>query len=61
MTYTIRLRRDWEIPSKSYKAGRYTVPTQMCEKDAERALRHGIAVKDMPVLSFKKRSKNAAG
>jgi hypothetical protein len=62
--YSIRLRRDWEVPGKSYKKDViYLVPKDMPVKLAERAVLSGIAHKSMPVLSLKSiktgRKKNA--
>lgn len=59
--YCIQLRRDWEVPGKSYKKDVvYRVPADMPEKLAERAVKSGIAHKTMPVLTLKTvRKKNA--
>lgn len=53
-TYSITLRRDWELPSKFYPKGTYRVPEEMPRHQAETALAKGIATKSLPVFELKR-------
>lgn len=53
-TYSVTLRRDWELPNSHYPKGTYRVPEEMPHRHAETALAKGIATKVMPVFELKR-------
>jgi hypothetical protein len=61
--YSIKLRREWVTPpenGRSYKYDantEYRVPKEISQKNAERALKTGLAVKVMPQRETKRAAK----